>query len=96
MTDGWNSWHTFPTPPGLTSKIYLQDYFKIDDLLFILLHWNARSHRQDVCFRPWFILVVEAHRAVGTKKISVPGSGGIPAFDAVRSAASHHFALDRR
>src|SRR6185312_16501265 len=40
-----------------------------------------------------FVLVVKAHRAVGTKVVCVSSLGGVAAFDSVRAAASHNFTL---
>src|SRR5271169_4449449 len=84
MTAGWNSGHTFSTPPELTT---------IDDLLFILMQRNACSNRQNIRFRPWLVLVVEAYRAVGPEIVGVSCFRRITAFDAVHPTASYHFAL---
>ena len=66
---------------------------EIKYLLFILMQWNARSNGQNVGLGARFVLVVEAHRAVGTKVVGVSCLGGIAAFDPVRPAAGHDFAL---
>ena len=57
------------------------------------MQWNARSDGQYVGLGIWFVLVVKAYRAVGTKVISVSCFGGIAAFDADLPRTSHDLAL---
>src|SRR5436305_1129951 len=76
-----------------TTQFRTQSNQRRERLVCILGRRNPRPHREDVRLGSRLVLVVEAHRTVRAKVISVTRFGRITAFNAVHSAASDHLAL---